>query len=106
MKKRTLLSRIPEPVRILVPTVILLLLFSLALDRAEGSQREKTRLRLEENLRLAAVACYAAEGVYPPDVDYLAEHYGVTVDGDRYTVFYEIFAENIMPQITVVEKKS
>ena len=27
------------------------------------------------------------------------------VDEDRYTVFYEAFAENLMPEITVVENE-
>lgn len=103
MKKR---FRIPETVVLFVILAALLLGFSLVLNRAGERQREETRLRLEENLRLAAVACYAAEGIYPPDAEYLAEHYGVALDGERYTVFYEIFAENIMPQITVVERKS
>ena len=35
----------------------------------------------------------------------LEEHYGVQVDEDRYTVFYEAFAENLMPEITVVENE-
>jgi hypothetical protein len=52
------------------------------------------------------VACYAAEGVYPPDLDYLKEHYGLQINEERYTVFYEIFAENLMPAITVLEKES
>ena len=50
------------------------------------------------------MACYAAEGIYPPDLDYLEEHYGLQIDRDRYTVFYQIFASNLMPDITVLEQ--
>ena len=54
----------------------------------------------------SCVACYAAEGIYPPDLDYLKDHYGVQVDEERYTVFYSVFAENLMPDITVLENKT
>ncbi len=52
----------------------------------------------------AAVACYATEGRYPQDYDYLRRYYGVQVDEEKYIVHYEIFAENIMPDITVTER--
>lgn len=61
------------------------------------------RRQLERALRHSAVACYAAEGRYPPDVAYLQAYYGVQIDESRYTVFYEVFAENLMPEIMVVE---
>ena len=54
-------------------------------------------------MRRAAVACYAAEGIYPPTLEYLEEHYGVQVDRERYTVVYDVFASNLMPDVTVLE---
>jgi len=78
-------------------------IFLTALGDVREAQSAEGRRVLEDSLRRAAVACYAAEGVYPPDVAYLETHYGVQIDDARYTVFYEIFAENLMPQITVVE---
>ena len=41
--------------------------------------------------------------VYPPSVQYLEDHYGIQIDHDRFAVFYEIFGDNVMPQITVME---
>ena len=61
-------------------------------------------MQLEEAVRRSAVACYAAEGAYPPDVEYLEEHYGLQVDRERYAVKYEVIASNLMPDITVLEK--
>ena len=49
----------------------------------------------------ASVQCYAIEGRYPPSVAYLEENYGVKIDRERFDVFYEGFASNIMPSITV-----
>ena len=55
-------------------------------------------------IRKASVQCYALEGSYPPDVAYLAEHYGLAIDMERYAVRYEVFASNIMPEIEVHER--
>lgn len=78
--------------------------FFAALNNLGGGERSEDKQRLETALRWAAVACYAAEGVYPPTLDYLKEHYGVQIEEDRYIVFYEIFADNLMPDITVLGK--
>ena len=72
-------------------------------DLASG-QDEEAMQELEESLRRSAVACYAAEGVYPPDLAYLEEHYGVQIDEKRFVVYYDAFASNMMPDITVLEK--
>lgn len=74
-----------------------------AVGNLSGGSAAESRDRLEDALRRASVTCYASEGVYPPTLAYLKEHYGVQVDEDRYAVFYEAFAENLMPEITVVE---
>ena len=56
----------------------------------------------EHAIRRASVQCYAIEGRYPPSVEYLEEHYGIVVDSDKYAVFYDGFASNLMPDITVI----
>ena len=55
-----------------------------------------------QSLRRAAVQCYAIEGRYPPDLEYLREHYGVSPDEERYAVYYTLFASNLMPEIDVL----
>ncbi|MBR4944746.1 MAG: hypothetical protein IKZ26_05005 [Peptococcaceae bacterium] len=72
-------------------------------NTAESSAQEQLRLT-EESLRRAVVSCYALEGRYPADIDYLKEHYGLQLNEEKYIVHYEIFAENIMPDITVIER--
>ena len=83
----------------------LLVWFFLALGNLDRGQGEQGRARLETAIRRCAVACYAAEGVYPPTLDYLTEHYGLQVDEERYDVFYHVFASNLMPDVTVLEKE-
>lgn len=75
----------------------------LALRRLSRSELSEGREILETAVRRSTMSCYAAEGVYPPDVDYLKEHYGLIIDENRYTVKYDAFAENLMPYITVLE---
>ena len=82
-----------------------LLFFAAALNSLESGQAEEDRRQLESALRRGCVACYAAEGVYPPDLAYLQEHYGVQINEERYTVYYDVFAKNLMPDITVLENE-
>ena len=86
--------------------LLVLVWFALAASRLQTGASEQGRQQLETALRRSAVACYAAEGFYPPSLSYLKEHYGVQVDESRYIVFYEVYGENLMPQITVLERQS
>ena len=70
---------------------------------SKGSRNEE-RQHLEDALRRAALSCYAAKGYYPPDLEYITSKYGIQIDKENFAVFYEVFAENIMPSINVVEK--
>ena len=63
---------------------------------------------LQDAISRAVVSCYAIEGRYPANMDYLVENYGIRVDTERYAVSYEVFADNIRPQVRVIrlgEKK-
>ncbi len=64
-----------------------------------GAKEEETLYRA---VTRASVQCYAIEGRYPPSVDYLEENYGVNIDRNRYNVFYNGFASNVMPEITII----
>lgn len=81
-----------------------LLVFLMALNNLKAGNGEEGKEQLEQALMRSAVACYAVEGIYPPDLEYMKEHYGIQIDEDRYLVKYEVFAENLMPDITVLER--
>ena len=51
----------------------------------------------------AALTCYAVEGAYPNDLEYLRSHYGLAYDQSRYMVTYSAFASNLLPEIYVTE---
>ena len=80
-----------------------LFFFLSSLSHLSSDHSEEDRQQLETALARAAVACYASEGVYPPNVQYLVEHYGVQINSELYLVKYEVIASNLMPDITVLE---
>ena len=76
----------------------------MAITNLDQGKQEQDIRQLEQVLHRTAVACYAVEGAYPPDVAYMRQHYGLVYDESRYTVHYEVFASNFMPDITVMER--
>lgn len=87
----------------LLLAVLILSVFLTGLHRFETDRTAQGRQQLEDTLRKTAAACYAAEGFYPPDVDYMRRHYGIQYDEIQYAVMYDLFASNLMPDITVLE---
>ena len=89
-------------------TLLGLALFAAAAAWMLQGVRQAARVSDEEGLRMAeqavrqaAVSCYALEGAYPATYEDLKARSGIAVDEEKYAVFYEIFASNIMPDITV-----
>ena len=85
-------------------TVCLAVFLLVAAGNLDRGRQDEDLHRLEQVLQKTAVACYAVEGVYPPDVAYMREHYGLTYDESRYVVHYDLVASNIMPVIDVLVK--
>lgn len=85
-------------------TVLLLILSipiaSMIKDRNTEYQIEQVESAIQRSLNL----CYAQEGFYPAQLEYLIEHYGLIVDVRLYYVSYKSFASNIRPDITVFRK--
>ena len=65
---------------------------------------EETVTAIRDAIRRSALQCYVVEGVYPPDLAYLQDHYGLQVNTDNSYVVYEAFASNVPPTINVIEK--
>ena len=93
-------------------TLLGLALFAAAAAWMLQGVRQAARVSDEEGLRMAeqavrqaAVSCYALEGAYPASYADLKQRSGVAVDEERYIVFYEIFASNLMPDVTVLERQ-
>jgi len=92
-------------IKTLIPIIIIAAAIALFITLVGGisgtSEDEGLSLTLE-SLKRASVQCYALEGVYPPDLDYLKVHYGVRPNEEKYLINYEYIASNLMPDITVL----
>lgn len=90
---------------LLLTTTVLLLILSIPIasmikDRNTEYQIEQVESAIQRSLNL----CYAQEGFYPAQLEYLIENYGLIVDDRLYFVSYKSFASNIRPDITVFRK--
>lgn len=88
-----------------LPVLIFLLLICFlyfgVLNVSSTSDKEGKKV-LENALHKATVQCYAIEGTYPPNIEYLEDNYGVIIDKEKYIVHYDAFSDNIMPVISVI----
>jgi hypothetical protein len=50
----------------------------------------------------SARQCYVVEGVYPPNLDYLKDNYGLNVNTNDYYVNYDAFSSNLPPDVIVL----
>lgn len=84
--------------------VLLIVIVVTATDDINKNAESESLSIVENSIRRAAITCYAQEGSYPKDIDYLKENYGLYLS-DEYVVHYDMFASNIMPNITVFRRQ-
>ena len=65
-------------------------------------QEEASLVR--DAIKDALMTCYAVEGAYPEDMDYLRKEYHLVYDDERFLVTYDAFASNRFPDLYVVER--
>lgn len=94
-----------------IPLVLGLLLFAAVAVWMVRGVREAAQVSDQEGLRMAqeaveraVVSCYSLEGIYPATYEDLKAKSGLAIDEEKYIVFYDIFASNIRPSVTVVER--
>lgn len=84
---------------ILIPLIVLGLFFFSSMIQAKT--QEERRIQVENAIQRALNLCYAQEGFYPAQLDYLIDHYGVQIDPGTYYVYYKTIGANIRPDVTV-----
>ena len=94
-----------------VPLALGVVLFAAIAVWVVQGVREAVRLSGEEGLRMAqesieraVVSCYSLEGVYPATYEDLKAKSGLAIDEDKYVIFYDVFASNMRPSVTVMER--
>jgi len=103
LKKRPNMTMIGTLTAIVVMAAVAVLAF-FSIDGFYKSTDGKSLTVLEDAIKKAAVQCYAIEGSYPPDLQYLADHYGIILNEENYIYHYQVFGSNVMPEIIVLEK--
>ena len=92
-----------DVIKLLVIAAVLTAAVFLA-GRIGGKQEAAETEIVRSAVKNAALTCYAVEGAYPEDLDYLREHYHLAYDEERYLITYDAFASNMIPDIWVTEK--
>ncbi len=90
-------------IKLAVIALVLLLCVQL-FGRIDQTQENEESQLVRNAIKDAVLTCYAVEGAYPDDLEYLREHYQLAYDEDRYFVTYESFASNHLPDIWVTER--
>ncbi len=83
---------------------MLIVYMYVAVDNAKRKSDEENYKILSDAIIRSAVQCYAIEGFYPPDIEYLENNYGLLVDHNKYFVSYNVFASNIIPEVQIFLK--
>ena len=84
--------------------IVLILSFVLLINSITTKNNGRELQIVRDAVKNAALTCYAVEGVYPDDLEYLREHYHLSYNEEKYHVFYEPLASNLMPSIKVAER--
>ncbi len=84
--------------------LILFFIFLRGITTVNDTTLEKQKESLENALSRSISQCYAVEGVYPPSLEYLEEHYGLLYDKEIFFIDYQIFASNMLPDVTVIRR--
>lgn len=96
--------RVHKTVWTIVLTAVLLAVAVIAINgMVSAGDAGETRM-VQEAVKNAALTCFAVEGAYPYDLQYLRDNYGLAYDESRYHVMYEAFASNQMPDILVTKR--
>lgn len=73
-----------------------------ALENKTDQNRQQL---LEDAVKNCAVQCYALEGEYPRNLEYLEKNYTLQLNRDQYVYHYKFIGANMMPEISVFEKE-
>ncbi len=82
--------------------LVFLVMITVAIASVETTTDAEKQAALEDAIMRSALHCYSLEGAYPSDITYLEEHYNLAINREDYIVFYELFASNIAPDVTVI----
>lgn len=86
----------------LIMGIIVIGVFLLGVNYVSTSSLDGQQESLEKAISRDVAQCYAVEGSYPPNLDYLVEHYGLTYNEDLFYVDYQSIGSNMYPDVTII----
>ncbi|MCR5596351.1 MAG: hypothetical protein K6G12_10905 [Lachnospiraceae bacterium] len=86
----------------LIMGVIVIAVFLLGVNYVSESSLEGQQESLEKAISRDVAQCYAVEGSYPPNLEYLVDHYGLTYNEELFYVDYQSIGSNIYPDVTII----
>jgi len=89
----------------LIIGIVVIALFLAGVSYVSSSSIEKQQESLETAISNDIAQCYAVEGTYPPSLEYLKQHYGLTYNENVFFVDYQAIGSNIRPDYTVIRIK-
>lgn len=90
------------PIIVLVVVLIGFSLFSSSMTDTNASREKEI---LQNAIDRSITQCYALEGVYPDNLEYLEEEYGLTYNKEHFFVDYQYIGSNLRPDITIIERE-
>ena len=86
----------------LILAVAMLLMFFSGKPGRDLSDNSADAIRAA--VQRCALQCYAVEGVYPPDLQYLELNYGLQINHQDFYVTFDAFASNLPPTVRVTKR--
>ena len=86
---------------LLIGFIVIYLIY--AMVKFGGGNAERQTESVEKIINKALLQCYALEGYYPTDLEYV-QKYGVVFNNDKYIYWYEWFGDSFPPAVKVLEK--
>lgn len=86
--------------------LLIVFLFLSGVSSLSKSTAARQKEALENAITQSISYCYSAEGVYPESLEYLKENYGLTYNEDLFYVDYRTTGSNLMPDVTIIEKRN
>lgn len=77
----------------------------MAVNSGNRNLQEESAAAVRETIVSSARQCYIVEGVYPADLAYLEDNYGLQINRIDYFVTYEAFAQNLPPAVKVTTRR-
>ena len=79
----------------------ILMFFLVSLKNVSSDIDDNELVTLRKSIDRAIVNCYAIEGAYPENIEYIEDNYGVVIDHEKFFVVYNILGPNVRPDVMV-----